>query len=187
MPNLQSLGPVLDRALSRHSLGQRPTKPQSTMKNSWYVSYESGLSTAGGHYRRQTNSFSCEEEAKDCAQTLVERGVRLTAGTINPVHPKRLLATEQEISDWLRCRSEGSFCRRPLVGTFPRFPGFQPDLRHLQCQSAFRKSTNAGTSHPGVLSAESIAETGNKLPSFCNKSKLGEISPSRFGMMRGSP
>jgi hypothetical protein len=71
------------------------------MKNSWYVSYESGLSTAGGHYRRQTKSFSFEEEAKDFARTLVKRGVRLTAGTINPVHPKRLLATEREVSEWL--------------------------------------------------------------------------------------
>ena len=71
------------------------------MKNSWYVSYESGISTAGGHYRRQTKSFSCEEEAKDFAQTLVARGVRVTAGAINPEHPKRLLATEQQISDWL--------------------------------------------------------------------------------------
>jgi len=71
------------------------------MKNSWYVSYESGLTTAGGHYRRQTKSFSSEEEAKDFAQALVARGVRVTAGTINPVHPRRLLATEQEISDWL--------------------------------------------------------------------------------------
>jgi hypothetical protein len=71
------------------------------MMNSWYVSYESGLSTAGGHYRRQTKSFSCEEEAKDFAQTMVKRGVRVTAGTINPVQPKRFLATEQEISDWL--------------------------------------------------------------------------------------
>jgi hypothetical protein len=76
----------------------KPTKPKSTMKNSWYVSYESGLSTAGGHYRRQTRSFVNEQEAKAFARTLVERPVRLT---INPVHPKRLLANEQEVLEWL--------------------------------------------------------------------------------------
>jgi hypothetical protein len=72
------------------------------MKNSWYVSYESGLSTAGGHYRRQTRSFVNEQEAKAFARTLVDREVAgLTAGTINPVLPKRLFANEQEVSEWL--------------------------------------------------------------------------------------
>ena len=69
------------------------------MNNSWYVSYESGLSTAGGHYRRQTKSFLNEQEAKAFARTLVERQAQ--ARTINPVHPKHLLATEHEISEWL--------------------------------------------------------------------------------------
>jgi len=72
------------------------------MKNSWYVSYESGLSTAGGRYHRQTRSFLSEQEAKAFARALVDREVMgLTAGTINPVHPKRLLATEHEVSEWL--------------------------------------------------------------------------------------
>jgi len=72
------------------------------MKNCWYVSYESSLSTADGHYRRQTRSFLNEQEAKAFARTLVDREVMgLTAGTINPVHPKRLLATQHEVSEWL--------------------------------------------------------------------------------------
>jgi hypothetical protein len=46
-----------DRFLIVPFCGPRP-KPKSTMKKSWYVvSYESGLSTAGGRYRRQTRSF----------------------------------------------------------------------------------------------------------------------------------
>jgi hypothetical protein len=91
-----------DRFLIVPFCGPRP-KPKSKMKKSWYVvSYESGLSTAGGRYRRQTRSFLSEQEAKSFARTLVDREVMgLTAGTINPVLRKRLLATEHEVSGWL--------------------------------------------------------------------------------------
>jgi hypothetical protein len=72
------------------------------MKHTWFVAYETGGKSGGGHYRRRTKSFSNEEEAKTFVRELVLSGTeRITAGTINPVRPKRVLGSKQEIAPWL--------------------------------------------------------------------------------------
>ena len=71
------------------------------MKNTWFVSFDKPSSGRNGGYRRVTQSFQSETEAKRFASELALRGVRLTAGTINPVQPKRLIASEQDLAAWL--------------------------------------------------------------------------------------
>ena len=72
------------------------------MKYTWFVAYETSSRDGIGHYRRRTKSFPTEEEAKAFARELIERGTtRITAGTINPVRPKRVLSSRQDIAPWL--------------------------------------------------------------------------------------
>jgi hypothetical protein len=71
------------------------------MKHRWYVSYETGEPAVGGHYRRHTRPFSDEADAKAFVRQLIGSGKRITVGTINPVHPKQLMSSEQEIYAWL--------------------------------------------------------------------------------------
>lgn len=70
------------------------------MKNTWFVSFDKPSSGRNG-YRRVTRSFQSETEARSFASELVLRGVRLTAGTINPVQPKRVIASERDLAAWL--------------------------------------------------------------------------------------
>jgi hypothetical protein len=72
------------------------------MKHTWFVAYETGSKDGIGHYRRRTRAFPTEEEAKAFARELIESGTkRITAGTINPVRPKRVLSSRQDIAPWL--------------------------------------------------------------------------------------
>ena len=70
-------------------------------KNTWFVSFDKTNSGAGGRYQRATQSFRSETEAKCFARKLASRGVRLIAGTINPVQPKRLIGSERDLAAWL--------------------------------------------------------------------------------------
>ncbi|MBJ7401903.1 MAG: hypothetical protein JHD07_00745 [Bradyrhizobium sp.] len=71
------------------------------MKNTWFVSFDKPTSGRNGGYRRVTQSFQSETEARSFASELMLRGVRLTAGTINPAQPKRVIASERDLAAWL--------------------------------------------------------------------------------------
>jgi hypothetical protein len=61
-----------------------------------------------GHYSRRTQSFASEAEAKRFAAARIAEGVEVSAGTLNPVSPKRVLGPS-EIEQWLAekaCKSE---------------------------------------------------------------------------------
>jgi hypothetical protein len=51
------------------------------------------------HYRRETKTLATETKAFACE--IFAKGARLSALTINPVQPKRVVASEQEFSEWL--------------------------------------------------------------------------------------
>jgi hypothetical protein len=75
---------------------------RAAMKHTWFVAYETGSKSGVGHYRRRTKSFSTEEEAKAFAKDLLQIGTkRITAGTINPTRPKRVLGSNRDITPWL--------------------------------------------------------------------------------------
>lgn len=71
------------------------------MKNTWFVSFDKTSSVADDKYQRVTQGFRSEAEAKCFARDLASRGVRFIAGTINPVQPKRLVGSEQDLAAWL--------------------------------------------------------------------------------------
>jgi hypothetical protein len=78
------------------------------------------------------------------ARTLVERPVRLTAGTTNPVHPKRLLANEQEVLEWLAF--EGWTARRVWRSLRPRNSwATSSDTSADQLSAVFKPITRIGS------------------------------------------
>ncbi|WP_375783637.1 hypothetical protein ACE10Z_28005 [Bradyrhizobium sp. Pha-3] len=64
-----------------------------TDKAIWYVSF-AVRSTDAGHHRfaRQTRTFTSEQDAKAFARTLLEQTQDISAGTINPHTPRRVIA-----------------------------------------------------------------------------------------------
>ena len=98
---LPTTGSQNDRLRRNWEVSARPTG-SSAMKHTWFVAYETVRKDGLGHYRRRTKSFSSEEEAKSFARELIQSGTeRITAGTINPVRPKRVLGSKQSITPWL--------------------------------------------------------------------------------------
>lgn len=75
--------------------------PIKAMKNTWFVSFDTRISGVISPYRRRTKSFANEVDAKRFASGLIERGASVAAGTINPVQPKRLIASDKELAAWL--------------------------------------------------------------------------------------
>jgi hypothetical protein len=70
------------------------------MKPTWYISFEARDSVTARHYRRETRTFTTETQAKAFARAIFARSARLAAGTINPVRPKRVIASKQGLSEW---------------------------------------------------------------------------------------
>jgi hypothetical protein len=67
----------------------------------WYVSFIAGENLSDDRAHRGTRTFAGEHEAKVFARAKFEAGDRtLVAGTINPVTPKRVIASAS-IPDWL--------------------------------------------------------------------------------------
>jgi hypothetical protein len=67
----------------------------------WYVSFIAGDNLSDHRAHRATKTFAGEYEAKKFARGKYEAGDRtLVAGTINPVTPKRVIASAA-IPDWL--------------------------------------------------------------------------------------
>jgi hypothetical protein len=82
--------------------------------NRWYVSYTVKPDHGPRRYARRTKTFDTEEHAKLFVREVVVDNQRLTAGTINPHSPKRIISTT-EIATWLEtpaqlsdsCRTTG--------------------------------------------------------------------------------
>ncbi len=68
--------------------------------NRWYVSYTVQSDRSPRRSARFTKAFDTEEHAKLFARKIVANSLRLTAGTINPHSPKRIVSTA-EIATWL--------------------------------------------------------------------------------------
>ncbi|WP_166296796.1 MULTISPECIES: hypothetical protein [unclassified Bradyrhizobium] len=64
-----------------------------TDKAIWYVSFAVRNSDAGHHrFPRQTRTFASELDAKAFARTLLDQAQDVSAGTINPHTPRRVIA-----------------------------------------------------------------------------------------------
>ena len=66
----------------------------------WYVSTRIPLEEKTGHYSRRSHSFASESAAKQFAAGKIAEGVEVSAGTLNPVLPKRVIGPS-EIEQWL--------------------------------------------------------------------------------------
>jgi len=71
------------------------------MKPKWYISFEPANRGKDRIYRRETKTFPSEAEAKAFARMIVDRALRISAGTINPVQPKQVIGSKQGLSEWL--------------------------------------------------------------------------------------
>ncbi len=68
--------------------------------NTWYVSVHVPREDTSGHYSRRSQTFTSEEDAKQFATARLAEGVEVSAGTLNPVSPKRIIGPSQ-IEEWL--------------------------------------------------------------------------------------
>jgi hypothetical protein len=69
-------------------------------QHTWYVSIHLPEHQKTGHYSRRSETFSSESEAKQFAASKVAAGSGISAGTLNPVTPKRVIRPF-EIEKWL--------------------------------------------------------------------------------------
>jgi hypothetical protein len=68
--------------------------------NRWYVSYTVQSDRSPRRNARMTRTFDTEEHAKVFAMEIATNGLRLTAGTINPHLPKKVIPTT-EVAAWV--------------------------------------------------------------------------------------
>ncbi|MDR3489160.1 MAG: hypothetical protein P4M05_30205 [Bradyrhizobium sp.] len=68
--------------------------------NTWYVSVYIPHREKTGYYSRRSQSFTSESDAKKFAAAKIEAGIDVSAGTINPAVPKRVVGPSQ-IRKWL--------------------------------------------------------------------------------------
>jgi hypothetical protein len=68
--------------------------------NRWYVSYTVKSDRSPRRYARMTRTFDTEEHAKLFAGKIATNSLRLTAGTINPHLPKKVIAAT-DVADWV--------------------------------------------------------------------------------------
>jgi hypothetical protein len=68
--------------------------------NTWYVSAYIPDKEKTGYYSRRSQSFTSESDAKKFAAAQIAEGMEVSAGTINPVVPKRIVGPSQ-ITRWL--------------------------------------------------------------------------------------
>src|SRR5436853_7822901 len=70
------------------------------IRNTWYVSIYLPDHEKTGHYSRRSQTFASESEAKQFAAARIAAGSEVSAGTLNPVAPKRIVSPS-EIEKWL--------------------------------------------------------------------------------------
>jgi hypothetical protein len=75
---------------------RRPRADRS--KDTWYVSFEPKDRPAGRY--RATETFRNEQDAKEFAKARLTDSANVTAGTLNPLMPKRTISSKQAL-DWL--------------------------------------------------------------------------------------
>jgi hypothetical protein len=68
--------------------------------NRWYVTYTLESDSHPRRRIRVARTFDTEEQAKQFARETAVTSARLTAGTINPHLPKRIVSTA-EIATWI--------------------------------------------------------------------------------------
>ena len=69
-------------------------------RKTWYVSIHLPDDQKTGHYSRRSETFADESEAKRFAADKIASGVEISAGTLNPVTPKRIIKPS-EIEKWI--------------------------------------------------------------------------------------
>jgi hypothetical protein len=73
--------------------------------NIWYVSVHIPHKEKTGHYSRRSQTFTSEAGAKQFAIAEIATGIEVSAGTINPHVPKRVVGPS-EIKKWLAERAK---------------------------------------------------------------------------------
>jgi len=76
--------------------------------NTWYVSIHLSHQEKTGHYSRRSQTFRSEAEAKRFAAAKMAEGIEVSAGTINPVMPKRIVGPAG-IKQWLSENAKKTF------------------------------------------------------------------------------
>lgn len=69
-------------------------------RKTWYVSIHLPDDQKTGHYSRRSETFANESEAKRFAAGKIAAGTEISAGTLNPVVPKRIIKPS-EIEKWI--------------------------------------------------------------------------------------
>ena len=69
-------------------------------RKTWYVSILVPGGEKTGHYSRRSVTFASESEAKKFAASKIATGTEVSAGTLNPIAPKRAIKSS-EIEKWL--------------------------------------------------------------------------------------
>lgn len=69
-------------------------------RKTWYVSIHLPEDQKTGHYSRRSETFASESEAKRFAAGKIAAGTEISAGTLNPVTPKRIIKPS-EIEKWI--------------------------------------------------------------------------------------
>jgi hypothetical protein len=82
----------------------------------WYVSYAAKSDDGSRRYARKTRTFDSEEHAKLFAREIAAEDLRLTAGTINPHSPKRVISAF-EMASWLEAPVQLPSSRRTAEQT----------------------------------------------------------------------
>jgi hypothetical protein len=91
------------RRTHKGAAGEGKTKPGPRPKRSkgtWYVSFWSNERIGERAQRRVTEVFQNEQDAKAFARAKQAEALNVTAGTLNPHQPKRIIASAQTL-DWL--------------------------------------------------------------------------------------
>ena len=91
------------RRTHKGAAGEGKTKPGPRPKRSkgtWYVSFWSNERIGERAQRRVTEVFQNEQDAKAFARAKLAEALNVTAGTLNPHQPKRIIASAQTL-DWL--------------------------------------------------------------------------------------
>jgi len=73
----------------------------------WYVSIYVPHQKKTGHYSRRSRTFASESEAKQFAAARIAAGANVSAGTLNPFAPKRVVGPS-EIEGWLSEQTSNS-------------------------------------------------------------------------------
>lgn len=80
--------------------------------NTWYVSVYVPREDTGGHYSRHSHTFASEDDAKQFATARLAEGVEVSAGTLNPVTPKRIIGPSR-IEQWLEEKGSDTATAEP--------------------------------------------------------------------------